>query len=270
MTNLKKENNVIDLELFSTDKEGIFCSIIIPVYNNIKFTKSAVEDLLNLPNNYEIVVVDNGSTDDTPYVIEAILENRTEEQAHLLYINCNKNLFFGRANNKGYKHSNGEYVIFLNNDIKVEDRLTDWPLIMIEEAKKGFLVCTQGAELDDGFNFVKEASGLKQSKYWYASGWCLCAKREVFDKLILNHFAHDETDEICEGRSWGPWNEKLSAKSVYFEDVDLTWRAKEFGFNFKEVEIPVHHFGRMTGKKMNISYMYKISRRIFKKIWLTK
>ncbi len=237
------------------------------MYDNVDFTKAAIKDLLKLSNKYEIIIVDNASRDDTPFVVNQLIESRAEYQAKLVYIGCPKNLGFGRGNNKGYKHAAGEYIIFLNNDIRVRGRHEDWPTIMLEWAKKGFLVGTEGALLNKDFDFVKEGTGLEQSKYWYVSGWCLCGSRENFDKLIMNHYSHDETDEIMEGKAWGPWNEKFFA---YFEDGDLTWRARDMGMEFKEVDVPIHHFGRMTGKNLNISYLYKRSKRVFKKIWKGK
>lgn len=247
--------------------DNISCSIIIPVHDNVNFTKAAVTDLLRLPSDYEIVVVDNASEDSTQEEMARLIDNRSKDNAQLVYITCPRNLGYGRANNKGYKHSHGEYVLFLNNDIRVENRHEDWPSIMLEWARKGYLVGTQGGLLDKNFNFLKEGFGLPQSKYWYISGWCLCGSRENFDKLILNHYSHDQTDEICEGKAWGPWNEKFFA---YFEDGDLTWRARKLGIEFKEVHVPVHHFGRMTGKKLGLSYMYKKSRRTFKQMWKGK
>lgn len=265
--NKKLERQDDDLNITVPQNDDVLCSIIIPVHGNMKYTKGAVEDLLNLPNNYEIIIIDNDSQDSTWQIVGDLINSRTSSQAKLSYIYCNKNLGFGRANNKGYKHSNGKYVIFLNNDIRVEDRFKDWPEIMLEWAREGFLVCTQGGLLDKDFNFVKEGSGLNKSDLWYASGWCLCGSRENFDKLILNHYSHDKTDEIMEGRAWGPWNEHFFA---YFEDFDLTKRARDLGIKFKEVEIPVHHYGRVTGRKLHLSYMYKKSRRILRKIWKKK
>ncbi len=247
--------------------EHILCSIIIPVFNNVEFTKAAIEDLLRLSNKYEVIVVDNASKDSTASVVNDLIENRTEDQAELIYIGCLKNFGFGKANNKAYRRASGKYVIFLNNDIRVQDRHEDWPTIMLDWAQKGFIVGTQGGLLDKDFNFIKEGSGLEQSDRWYVSGWCLCGSKENFDKLIMNHYSHDDTDEIMEGKAWGPWNEKFFA---YFEDGDLTWRARDMGIEFKEVNVPVHHFGRMTGKNLNISFLYKRSKRVFKKIWKGK
>lgn len=261
---IEKTNTTTDDSDFTTKKDGIYCSIIIPVYNNVNFTKLALEGLLQLPNKYEIIIVDNGSDDETPDMVAELLNNADSDKASIMYIGCDRNLGFGRANNKGYKHSNGEYVLFLNNDIRIDDRYEDWPEILIESAKGGNIVCTQGGVLDKRYNFVKEGKGFEQTELWYSSGWCLCASKDTFDKLILDQYSHDETDELCDGEAWGPWNELFFA---YFEDGDLTWRAKELDIDFVEVDIPVHHFGRATGKKLNLNHLYRVSQRKFRKEW---
>lgn len=47
-------------------------SIIMPVFNKINFTKSALNDLFLLPEDHQIIVVDNGSTDDTAKYLRQI------------------------------------------------------------------------------------------------------------------------------------------------------------------------------------------------------
>ena len=239
-------------------------TIIIPVFNNMNFTKTAVKDLLRLPKNYEILVVDNASTDDTQIVLHEFLNNRNPDGASLAFIACPRNLGFGRANNKGYKHARGRNILFLNNDIKVKSDFYNWPEEMVKLCDENCLIATQGGLLDGQFNFVRETFELLDEEYYYLSGWCLAGSKKTFDKLILNHFSDDKTDEIKEGRAWGPWNEHFFA---YFEDPDLTWRAKELGIDLKLIKVPIHHFGRMTGKNLNISKLYTSSREIFKKLW---
>lgn len=242
-------------------------SIIIPVYNNVNFTKNAVKDLLQLPNNHEIIIVDNNSFDDTGLVIHELLQQASPNSAKLIYISCPKNLGFGRANNKGYKHCSGKNILFLNNDIRVKDEYGTWTQTLIKVCQEGKLVSANGGLLDEQFNFIRETNKLIDSEYFYLSGWCLAGSRETFDKLILNHYSDDRTDEIIEGKAWGPWNEKFFA---YFEDDDLSWRAKELNIPLDVIDVPVHHFGRMTSKKLNLLDMYKFSQGTFKTIWREK
>jgi GT2 family glycosyltransferase len=260
------------IDQFDIKTDGIRCSIIIPVYNNVNFTKNAISQLMALPSDYEIIIVDNGSSDNTGVMVGEFQEpdafyDDGEEYARLVYIHSPKNLGFGRGNNKGYKHASGEYIIFLNNDIKVKDNKSDWPEVLIDAAKDGSIVCTEGAVLSKKFEFVKEGKGLEQTDYWYMAGWCVCAKKETFDKLILDHYSDDQTDEIKQGKAWGPWNEKFF---LYFEDGDLTWRAKKQGIRIKEESIPVHHIARATGKRYNMFGYFKKSQRIFKEEWKDK
>jgi GT2 family glycosyltransferase len=260
-------NTVSKNDLFDFDERNdgkIDLSIIIPVFNNVNFTQLALDGLTNLPDNYEIIIVDNNSTDDTEFVVEEFVANASKDKARICYIGCPRNMGFGAANNRGYRHSKGRNIMFLNNDIRIEDNLETWPEEMMKLAEEGFLVGTQGGLLDGQFNFVTEGTNLPQTNRWYLSGWCLCASRETFDKLKLNHYANRD-GQIVEGtQSWGPWNEKFF---LYFEDGDLTWRARAMGIECKEVRVPIHHFGRTTGRKFNMFSYFKKSQRIFKKEW---
>lgn len=243
-------------------------SIVIPCFNNLNFTKNALDDLMQLPNNYEIIIVDNGSTDGTgEYLNEILSKPKNPEQAELVYIGCPKNLGFGRANNKGYKHSRGENVLFLNNDIRVKSDFKTWPEKIIEECNRGKMVSANGGLLTNKFQFITETEIMHNSDYFYLSGWCLASSKKIFDSLILNYYRHDQTDEITQGRAWGPWNEMFIN---YFEDNDLTWRAKDLRITLDVISVPVHHFGRMTSKKLGLAEMYKKSQATFVELWAHK
>jgi len=242
-------------------------SIVIPVHNNANFTKSALKDLMKLPGDHEIIVVNNGSDDDTEMVVLEAQSKCTCDTPHVGYIKFEKNRGFGGANNAGYMESLGNNVLFLNNDIRVKSNYRLWTFDLISYAKKGYIVGTQGGLLDDELNFVTEGMGLPQTNLWYMSGWCMCGSKETFDRLKLNHYRDFSTGKMCNGMSLGPWNELFFA---YFEDDDLSFRAKKLGIKFKEVKIPVHHFGRMTGRQLDLQKMYIESRELFRQEWLGK
>src|ERR1700722_8839456 len=89
----------------------IILSIIIPVFNKWGFTKQALKDLYRLPNNHEIIVLDNGSSDET----QSQLQNSKE----IIYVRNNNNFGFAKASNQGYQISSAPNILFLNNDIRV-------------------------------------------------------------------------------------------------------------------------------------------------------
>ncbi|KKN72153.1 hypothetical protein LCGC14_0413650 [marine sediment metagenome] len=267
MIELKKDikNTTSDDDMFTVQKDSsIDLSIIVPVFNNVNFTMLALEGLGKLPSNYEVLIVDNNSEDDTEEVVEEFITKAPKDRASISYIGCPRNMGFSAANNKGFKYSRGRNILFLNNDIRIEDDFETWPEEMVRLAEEGYIIGADGGLLDGQFNYVTTGTNLPRTNRWYLSGWCLCGSRETFDKLKLNHYSNSE-GQIVEGtQSWGPWNEKFF---LYFEDGDLTWRARDLGIELKEIRVPIHHFGRITGRKYGMFGYYKKSQRIFKIEW---
>lgn len=223
------------------------CSIIIPVYNNANFTKAALEDLVKLGDGCEIIIIDNGSQDDTFDVVEGAKSTDTKIQ----YIKNESNCGFSKANNQGYDISVGEYVLFLNNDIRVKD--DGWLDMLIEQCDDDCIVGAQAGMIDRNYDFIKEGYFDPMQKGAYLSGWCMLAKRSTWERLKIN-------EQI--------WNKIYF---LYFEDDDLSWRAKQIGIKLKVIkDLPLVHFSRTTGRKYNMFHFFHKSKRIFKKTWKGK
>lgn len=88
------------------------CSIIVPVFNRASLTRQCLDRLLQGPRpevEYELVVVDDGSTDRTPRLLE--------QYASLVrVVRHDDNRGFTRAANSGAAAASGDYLVFLNND----------------------------------------------------------------------------------------------------------------------------------------------------------
>lgn len=102
-------------EIFSAC-ESLFpkISIVIVTYNNLELTRlclDSIHDNTEYPN-YEIVVVDNASSDNTVAYLEEYIKNH----ANVVFIKSENNLGFAGGNNLGVKAAGGEYVVLLNND----------------------------------------------------------------------------------------------------------------------------------------------------------
>ena len=86
-------------------------SIIIPTYNRSKLLPRAVKAILNQTfNDFELIIVDDGSTDNTYEVIKCFRDSR------IAYIRHDQNTGGSAARNSGIKTSRGTYIAFLDSD----------------------------------------------------------------------------------------------------------------------------------------------------------
>jgi len=96
-------------------------SIIIPVYNQWELTKNCLVSLKQYTpgENFEVIVVDNGSSDDTNTYCPVLGQNLFGQQ--FKYLRLEKNINFGPACNLGAKNALGDFLFFLNNDTLVTE-----------------------------------------------------------------------------------------------------------------------------------------------------
>src|SRR5688572_16056491 len=88
----------------------VMFSVVIPAYNRAGLIERAIKSiLLQSYTNVEIIVVDDGSTDNTKEVVSRF------NHANLKYI-YQENRERGAARNNGVKNAHGAYVVFLDSD----------------------------------------------------------------------------------------------------------------------------------------------------------
>jgi len=86
-------------------------SVVIPTYNCAKYLPEAIDSVLNQTyQDFEIIVVDDGSTDNTVTVLQRYIQNNS-----VVYI-YQKNQGVSTSRNKGINKSTGEYICFLDAD----------------------------------------------------------------------------------------------------------------------------------------------------------
>ena len=92
-------------------------SIIIVNYNTLELTKACIDSVRSNTKgiDYEIIVIDNDSTDGSREFFENC--------EGIKFIESGDNLGFGRANNLGFKQSIGRYILMLNSDTIVENNI---------------------------------------------------------------------------------------------------------------------------------------------------
>ncbi len=117
-------------------------SIIIPVYNRENFIKESVLSVLNQTyKNFELIVYDDGSRDNTEKIMNKIIS--IYHQYNIRYFKSKKNNGPSFARNRGVELSNGEFIAFLDSDdlwlknklkIQVEEMVkNNWDICQTDE-----------------------------------------------------------------------------------------------------------------------------------------
>jgi len=168
-------------------------SVIIPTYNNGRFINSALESIFRQTypeKKIEIIVVDDGSTDNTPEVLEEFREK-------IIYVRQENN-GIASARNTGMSMAKGEIITFLDSDdMWYEERVQRVVERFNERYDTGMVyhpvevIDSDGTTIYD--NFYK-AFGYKEGLHGCVtneilSGWIFCGgssfafKREIIDKI---------------------------------------------------------------------------------------
>ncbi|WP_349674800.1 glycosyltransferase family 2 protein [Lacrimispora sp.] len=226
-------------------------TIIIPNYNGLKFMEPCFKALrAQSDQNFELLVVDNGSTDGSVKWLE-------DHQIPSIFLE--ENTGFSGAVNIGIRESVTPYVILLNNDTEPRPDYVKEMVNAIEGSPKIFSVSSKMIQLyhkdlmDDAGDMYsvlgwayQRGVGQKSSGYHKACRvFSACAgaaiyRREVFDKI-------------------GGFDEDHFA---YLEDIDVGYRAKICGYeNWYCPKAVVYHVGSGTsGSKYN-SFKVKLAAR---------
>ena len=148
-------------------------SIIIPCYNHAQFLEKAIQSCLDQSHqNIEVIIIDDGSTDNSIQVAKSFKDER------ILVIEQN-NSGVGIARNRGIKQSKGEYLNFLDAD--------DW--IHLSKIEKQVAVLDQNPDMPMVLCDVEKIYASKISEDTYSVGDALgYNKQDLFCALVLGGF----------------------------------------------------------------------------------
>lgn len=131
-------------------------SVVIPLYNKAHTITRTLESVLNQTyENFEVVIVNDGSTDDGVSVIQSF----TNDSRVKIINQTNQGVSVAR--NKGVEHSKYDYIAFLDGD---DEWLTDYLLKMkeaIQQFPKAGLFCSAGIVRSGGKEYLRLADKYK-------------------------------------------------------------------------------------------------------------
>lgn len=242
-------------------------SIVVVTFNNLVFTRMCLESVLahTADRDYEIVVVDNGSTDGTPDYLRALARRQRR-----LRVRFNTgNLGFAPANNQGLEQSRGEYLVLLNNDTIVPPGWLGRLIAHLDEPTVGMVgpvtnragneaqievpYRTFGELIQFADDYTRGCAGAS-SEIPMLTMFCVAMRRDLYQRV-------------------GPLDERFEVGM--FEDDDYALRVRAAGYRVVCAEdVFVHHFGQASIGKLASTGVYgtlfEANRRRFEQKWQTR
>lgn len=234
---------------------NIDVSIIIVTYNSQKDIKKCIDSIVKNTKklSYEIIIVDNGSRDNTIEIIKAC-----EIEYKNIMHHTSENRGFSYGNNIGMRSSKGKYIALINPDtIFINDVLYE----IIDNMKKlknpgacGARIYNENLEASESYNFFPSISdsilrviGLRKQKSTFVTKYekgfkevdCPIGACFVFNSNIINKIGYMDEGFF-----------------LYFDDTDYAFRIKEEGYcNYIIEEAKLIHLQGQSTRKIKESIM---------------
>ncbi len=234
-----------------TSKKTFF-SIIIVSMNGAPVIAQCLDALrLTQWESYEVIVVDNGSTDDLAKIVRGYSEVRL--------IQSPVNLGFAGGNNLGISKSQDDIVVLLNDDTEVRpDWLSAWAAAAEQNPQWGIMGCKllypDGCTIQHAGGTMNEHAMTKHIGYEepddgkfdslkkcaYVTGAAIAIRRSLVAAL-------------------GPLDEKYFP--IYFEETDYCWQVRCIGYEVLYVPdcVVIHHESR-TQSRFSKRFYYRYHR----------
>lgn len=209
-------------------------SIVIVTYNNLALNRLCLESVFNDTDypNYEIIVVDNASTDGTPEYLRGLQHPR------LRVLLNEDNRGFSAANNQGLALANGEYFCLLNNDTIVTG---SWLSTLVGHLRANTGLGLVGPVTNAIGNEARIPVGyrnLLDMPAW-ADAYCKANRDRLEDVSMLAFFCVAMPRAVFE--AVGPLDERFGLGM--FEDDDYNRRLRAAGFQIKLArDTYIHHW----------------------------
>ncbi|MFN3873182.1 MAG: glycosyltransferase [Ignavibacterium sp.] len=214
-------------------------SIVIVAFNQADYTKKCILSIKEkVKINYEIILIDNASTDETSKIFK-------EDFDFIRYYRNEKNLGFPAAVNQGIKEALCDYILILNNDTIITDKLIERLLEVAESDNKIGIVGpisneVSGLQKDTDANYktieemhlyaemVREKNKGQLLQFPRVAFLCTLIKKDVIDSI-------------------GGLDERFSPGN--YEDDDFCLRAQLAGYKTVIVKDAfIHHYGSKSFK----------------------
>lgn len=241
-------------------------SIVIPVFNQVEYTAKCLEALYQNSGSasaYEVIIVDNGSTDRT----RKFLDELSKKRANLKVVSNHTNEGFGRACNQGAARASGEHLLFLNNDTETQ---TGWLEALLHTLDADKSIGAVGGKLLYPDGTIQHAGVLichdtKSGDSLQARNACAGERADLTEANVPREFkALTAACLLVRGPAFsqaghfdeGFWNG--------YEDIDLCFKLRAHGWKliYQPASVVTHHESksgaeRFTHVQQNIQRLHQ-------------
>ena len=181
-------------------------SVIIPVYNTQAYIVECLESVKNQTyKDYEVIIVNDGSTDNSEILIRNFISNNNLDNYYLL---CKNNEGLCSARNDGLKHAAGEWIIFIDSDDWLEETCFEnliaadnkYHVDLVLTGFRAYDIETEKFDIWSQYTveygeFPKDLKSLKSFDYV----WARMYKKAIIDE---NSLKFDERIKFCEDNAF--------------------------------------------------------------------
>ncbi len=244
-------------------------SIILPTYNGSKRIEMAIQSVLDQKySNWELLVLDDGSQDNTAFIVDTFVKQDTR----IKYIKNEVNLGIQKTLNKGLREAKGEYIARIDDDdVWIDQNKLSEQVLFLEKNKEYVLVGTGVIIVDENnnelFRYFLPEKDIQIRKTILGKN-CFIHSSVLFRKdVVLKIGGYDESVNTRHVEDYDLWLRlglcgkfsNLSSYSVRFKLHDASISAQNKIEQYKKIFKVIKHF---KGKYPNylISYLRALAR----------
>jgi GT2 family glycosyltransferase len=219
-------------------------SVVIVNYNGERLLPECLEALARQSHEpSEIIVVDNGSTDNSVELLRSRF-------SYVTVVDNGENLYFCKGSNIGISHANEEFILLLNNDCILDEGYIAEALAQIIQ--------------DDSIGAVTGKIQRVNSELLDCAGQLLSLSRKPLDRGygLPDDGQYDEAAEVFSAGGVAPLIRRTMLEEIalegeyfdedfvqYYEDIDLFWRARNLGWSCRySPAATARHYRGATGQ----------------------